>query len=357
MLVDLIAVNDRVMAETAVRLRNSVRKLTDSGNFPPRWQLEIAASLALVGQMSIPPELMLKRRTGQNLSPDERTIIDRAPEAARNLIFNIPRLGTVAEAVYLPNRGYDGTGFPEDGQDARILKILKDLAETEIKTGAPGAEAFAMLEKNASQYDEALLAKIRASLDFPPPAPLTEQEETPATADEHVAPAPAPAPLAAFKAPLPRQIGSAPFLANTRQGGQNKPRKSPVLGRVIAMALALIVVPAIIWGTVVLYPNLGANTERMSEQSGKLVAQMSAAASGWVAPANVFGGNISVNNGTVDVADVPRQACIQASWQLARTGTLVINGVAAQRLTGAIIAKQCLSNDSNTLSWMPRQEH
>ena len=188
-LVDVIAMNDPVIAGMAARMRDYVRRLSLGGKFPRRWQLEIASSLALVGQMAIPPELVTKKRSGQKLSDNEQFVIARTPEAARNLIVNIPRLSKVAEVVYLQDRGYDGSGFPEDGPtgkdipaDARMLKILKDLAEAAAETGHPNAAAFAKLEACKDRYDPQILPKIRECLEATAPTEAPSVVEVPVAA-------------------------------------------------------------------------------------------------------------------------------------------------------------------------------
>lgn len=171
-LLEVVSMNDPVAAGLATRLRDYVRRLTVESKLPQRWQLEVASSLAPIGQIAIPPEVLAKKASGQALTVGEQAIMNRCPEVARNLIANIPRLAKVAEIVYLQDRGYDGSGFPEDGPkgdaipvDARMLKILKDLAEAAGETGSPNAAAFAKMEGRRTQYDPKLLSKIRASLE------------------------------------------------------------------------------------------------------------------------------------------------------------------------------------------------
>lgn len=170
-LVDIASMNDAVVAGLATRLREWVRLLTTEFKMPQRWQLEIAATLVPVGQVAIPPELIAKKRSGEALTDLEKSLFERNPEAARNLIAHIPRLAKVAEIVYLQDRGFDGTGFPANGPvgndiplDARLLKILKDLAEA--TDGGPLTKAaFAALERRRSQYDPVLLPKVRTCLE------------------------------------------------------------------------------------------------------------------------------------------------------------------------------------------------
>lgn len=169
-LADVVAMNDPVAYGLATRLREWARLLTAEWKLPSRWQLDMAAMLIPIGQVSIPPELIAKQRAGEALTEAEQSIIARAPEAGRNLIANIPRMAQVAETIWLQDRGYDGSGFPPDGPkgtdipfDARLLRILKDLAAA-CPSGLLDPVAFAQLDRNRAQYDPNLLSKVRSAL-------------------------------------------------------------------------------------------------------------------------------------------------------------------------------------------------
>ncbi|KAF0225056.1 MAG: response [Rhodospirillaceae bacterium] len=187
-LVDVVSMNDPVAYAMASRLREWVRLLTVEFKLPQRWQLNVAAMLIPIGQVAIPPELLARHKAGQSLTEAEKSVFERAPEAARNLIANIPRLNKVAEVVLLQDRGFDGSGFPADGPkgndipfDARLLKILKDLAEA-TGGGPPTRAAFARLDLRSERYDPGLLAKVRACLEVGGEAPPSVETEVPVAA-------------------------------------------------------------------------------------------------------------------------------------------------------------------------------
>ena len=170
-LADVMSINDPAASALANRLRDWVRHLTIEFKLPQRWQLDIAASLIPIGKVSIPPDLVAKKNSGQALTDTERAMFERIPEAGRDLVINIPRLAKVAEIIHLQDRGFDGSGFPADGPvganipiDARLLKILKDLAEA-TKGGPPTTAAFVSLERRQGQYDPQLLRKVRSCLE------------------------------------------------------------------------------------------------------------------------------------------------------------------------------------------------
>ena len=171
MLVEMLSLNDPEAHRQATRLREWVRRLTIEFKMPLRWPLEIAASLVPIGQVAIPPETLARKHHGAQLNAVEKSMFEHAPETARNLISKIPRLERVAEIVYLQNCAFDGSGFPSDGPrgmdipiDARLLMILKDLAEESI-SGEPDSQAFDVLEKRTGKYDPLLLRKVRGCLE------------------------------------------------------------------------------------------------------------------------------------------------------------------------------------------------
>ena len=113
---------------------------------------------------------MEKRRRGETLNENELVMFLNAPESARNLIANIPRLSKVAETIYLQDKNFDGTGFPAGGPkgedipfDARLLKILKDLAEETVGSH-PTIPAFNILERRKGHYDPEILSRVRTCL-------------------------------------------------------------------------------------------------------------------------------------------------------------------------------------------------
>ena len=169
-LADVISLNDPFAYAMSQRMRDWIKLLMAEFRLPNRWQLDIAAMLVPLGQFAIPAEIQDKKRRGETLSESELVMFLNAPESARNLIANIPRLAKVAETIYLQDKHFDGTGFPAGGPkgeeipfDARLLKILKDLAEESIGSH-PSIPAFNALERRKGHYDPEILARVRTCL-------------------------------------------------------------------------------------------------------------------------------------------------------------------------------------------------
>ena len=146
-------------------LRDWVRRVAGRLDLAKVWELDIAAMLSPIGLITIAPEIHARVRDGAELSGIDREIYERAPEAARNLISNIPRMKNLSEMIYYQDKGFDGSGFPDDwvaGKDiplgGRLLKVLIDLAAL---GDSPDRATFAELETRAQLYDPEILQVVR----------------------------------------------------------------------------------------------------------------------------------------------------------------------------------------------------
>ena len=184
MLMEILATVDPDLFGRAQALRLNMRALADalsaSGLVAPSdfWPLELAALLARVGTVTVPPHVAGKARQGQALTEAESKIWQRVPETSYTLLRNIPRLEPVAQIVRFQHKHFDGGGVP-DGPvcgaliplGARMLKVLLDLAEIEAGR-VPRPAAFTLMQRQAKRYDPEVLAAARLSLieaDPPPP--------------------------------------------------------------------------------------------------------------------------------------------------------------------------------------------
>jgi len=179
MLLELLASVDPEMVAHAQALRGDMRllaaELVASGSLAHAdlWPLELAALLAQIGSVTVPPFIVGKVRSGSPLSDTEQKIWQRVPETGYGLLRNIPRLEPVAEIVRFQNKHYDGSGFPAGGpageaipHGARMLKILLDLADIETRNISRRG-AFTLMLRQAPRYDPHILAAARLCLHEP----------------------------------------------------------------------------------------------------------------------------------------------------------------------------------------------
>jgi len=125
------------------------------------WQLEIAALLSQVGCITIPPDTLGKRYSGQKLDTDEEAMYLNHPLVGSKLLEKIPRLETVAAIIahqLLPYKYFtEAKNFAEDvGLGAQILKIAIDF-DALLHSGWRRADALADLHNKDGEYNPELL--------------------------------------------------------------------------------------------------------------------------------------------------------------------------------------------------------
>jgi response regulator RpfG family c-di-GMP phosphodiesterase len=151
-------------AQTARDLISSVTKKFKMDN---DWEIPLAAMLAPIGNVTIPPDLLLRARAGTTLSKLEEQMVGQLPETAARLLANIPRLEGVARIVRYHHKHYDGFGLPADAVKgealplgSRLLKILTDFAQLQAEH-LPRGQALDKMQARLGWYDPRLLDAVR----------------------------------------------------------------------------------------------------------------------------------------------------------------------------------------------------
>ncbi len=167
---DILSLVEPAAFGRADSLRGDIQLLARQLKVADAWELEIAARLAPIGNVTIPPVVALKEKTGRPLNDVEADMLQRVPEIGSMLLANIPRLESVARIVLYINKRFDGSGFPPDstkGENvplgSRILRFLFDLAELEHR-GNARVQALAMLASQNGHYDPQVIEAANACL-------------------------------------------------------------------------------------------------------------------------------------------------------------------------------------------------
>lgn len=168
-LMEVLALSSPVSARRAETVRAWARALARRTQINRAWELDMAAMLWPLGEVTLPTELLEKHHAGSPLDQDEEALVAGTPTIARDLIGKIPRLEGIAEAVYYCRANYDGSGIPGDGcagddlpLNARVLRVLVDLAQARSDLSREGL--LAVLETMAGrtgQYDPNILKFVR----------------------------------------------------------------------------------------------------------------------------------------------------------------------------------------------------
>ena len=167
LLTDILSLVEPQSFGRAQTLRDIIASVTKKIKAENEWEIPLAVMLAPIGNVTIPPELLIRSRAGVTLSKVEEQIVAQLPETTARLLANIPRLEGVARIVRYQHKNYDGTGMPLDSVKgdalpfgSRLLKILADLAQ--LNAGDRSRlQSLNEMQTRLGWYDPALLAAVR----------------------------------------------------------------------------------------------------------------------------------------------------------------------------------------------------
>jgi hypothetical protein len=121
------------------------------------WQYELAATLCLVGCITLPDDIFERCYAGENLSPEEEQMFRTHPDTAARQLLNIPRLEAVAEMI---RRQQDPEGNPPVSEPvragARMLHLALEL-DRRVSRGAPFRPALEQLKTSPAGFDRRML--------------------------------------------------------------------------------------------------------------------------------------------------------------------------------------------------------
>lgn len=171
-LVDVLSIADPIAFGKAAKVQSWAEDIAKGLRLPNPWEIKISAMLAGLGRVAVPENIIKKLNASHPLTEEEKEMVQKVPAIGKDLIVNIPRLNNVAQNVYYQDKGFDGTGFPEDGcvgtdipVGARLLRILKDLAAI-TDDNLPTRDNIAQLDRWAERYDPELKKKVQSYFEF-----------------------------------------------------------------------------------------------------------------------------------------------------------------------------------------------
>lgn len=168
---EVLAGFDALLFNHAARLRQLVKESGPALGFGDTATLEIASMFLPIGFVAIPPATIARYRNNEALTMVERNMIRQVPESGAKLLERIPHLKKIANVVRYHQRGYDGSGYPEDGPrgeslpiESRAIKLLADFVKEEME-GLNGLKALERLTVKPKPYDPFLMAKFQVYVD------------------------------------------------------------------------------------------------------------------------------------------------------------------------------------------------
>jgi len=165
-LMELLTNLDSHLFSRGTAVRELIPEIASTLHYDEIWQLELAAMLAPINNITIPPHILYKKSRKMPLSVREEELFRSIPKSSTKLLENIPHLKDVSQIVLYHKKGYDGSGFPPgtlEGKSiplgSRILHLAFDLVELEASS-MPRVKALEKLKERKGRYDLALLDKL-----------------------------------------------------------------------------------------------------------------------------------------------------------------------------------------------------
>ncbi|NNL57722.1 MAG: response regulator [Pseudomonadales bacterium] len=133
------------------------------------WEVESTALLSQIGLVSLPETVLEKIFAGETLCEAGQAQFERHPEVAAQLISQIPRMDSIADAIRCQFLDYSGrSDFSGEARSkipvaARIVRAVSDL----IAAMSPGVDPKSLLAKMAAKpgaYDPKVLAALEVVL-------------------------------------------------------------------------------------------------------------------------------------------------------------------------------------------------
>ncbi|HUT04773.1 MAG TPA: HD domain-containing phosphohydrolase [bacterium] len=156
---DVLALTRTKSFGHAQRVRRMVQELMSCLGINNAWEIDVASMLSQIGCVTVPDEVLLKFYGSDEVTDGEKQMFEAHPAIGAELIQSIPRLGGVARIIAYQEKGYDGSGVPQDnvsGEDiplgSRLLKLALDF-DNYTMSGSSQVEALQKLRRRRARYD------------------------------------------------------------------------------------------------------------------------------------------------------------------------------------------------------------
>jgi hypothetical protein len=155
-LIDVLAITNPVAFGRTNRVNRMAKDLAAAVGEKNFWQLEAAAMLSQIGYISLPVELVEKLYYGERLSPEERMLVEGAPQVAQKLLGRIPRLGPVMEILAASQHSKNELPAGPLRLGGNILRMVLQY-DTQVAQGHPIDVAIQSIRAQSARYGDSLV--------------------------------------------------------------------------------------------------------------------------------------------------------------------------------------------------------
>ncbi|MBN2802496.1 MAG: response regulator [Deltaproteobacteria bacterium] len=163
-LTNILSLTEHEIFATAERIRDYARVTASNMEIGDPWTLEVAAMMAPLGLLTLPPELREKIAKGDHLNEKEKMTSAEIPNITGSLLANIPRLENVAKIVETATGHEFGekveNSYNNLQKEIDIMRIVTDIGQLESR-GTSLTDAIEMLEEHSEVYPPVTLKEIK----------------------------------------------------------------------------------------------------------------------------------------------------------------------------------------------------
>ncbi len=163
---DVLALTRTKSFGHAQRVRRVVQDLMSCLGINNAWEIDVAAMLSQIGCVTVPDEVLLKFYGNDEVTDGEKQMFEAHPAIGAELLQSVPRLEGVVRIIAYQEKGYDGSGVPQDnvsGEDiplgSRLLKLALDF-DNYTMSGSTQVEALQRLRRKRARYDPRALEAL-----------------------------------------------------------------------------------------------------------------------------------------------------------------------------------------------------
>ena len=200
-LVEILGAIQPLAFGRAARLRRYVRALAIELKAGELWPFEAAAMLSQIGCIAVPPEVLEKYYSGEDLSGEELNQMFSHARFGRRLLHGVPRLSSVARMIERQNAtSTEPAGLPAEERSVALGSQMLRVALDFIRLRGIGVAAEAALNEmreDGSQYNPEVLTALGRV--------YSEVDETDLVTEECLAPETVPSDHQLFR-PVAEQV-------------------------------------------------------------------------------------------------------------------------------------------------------
>ena len=164
-LAELVQMTGPALSARSEAIRALVAHVAARFAVEERWQYDLAATLCLIGCISLPVEVFERAYAGETLSADEEQMFRAHPETGARLLANIPRLENVAEMIRQQQTAGNAASANISQRGACMLRIALEIDRRRLKAASYKA-ALGQVRAVLHGFPEEMLLALE---DYAPP--------------------------------------------------------------------------------------------------------------------------------------------------------------------------------------------